>query len=94
VFSLVAPPGAASLSRAVRAAIMVPVGVGGWLPIPRPAPITVAVGAPLRWPQQANPCHETVAAAHAEFVAALVKLFDEHKHLAGPEVAKQELKIV
>jgi diacylglycerol O-acyltransferase 2, plant len=94
VFDLVAPPGAAALSRAIRAAIMVPVGVWGWLPIPRAAPITVAVGPPLRWPQQADPSPEVVAAAHAEFVDALVKLFDEHKHLGGPGMAGQQLKIV
>lgn len=94
VFSLVAPPGAAALSRAIRAAIMVPVGLGGWLPIPRPAPITVAVGSPLRWRQEAQPSDETVAAAHAEFVAALVKLFDDHKHLGGPGMEAATLTVV
>ena len=83
VFSLISPPGAARLSRALRAAVMVPVGVGGCLPVPRPARLTVAVGPPLRWPQEDDPSEETVRAAHAQFVAALTALFEEHKHLAG-----------
>ena len=91
VFSLLAPPGAAALSRAVRAAIMVPVGVGGWLPIPRACPLTVAVGPPLRWAQEDEPSAATVAAAHAQFMAALATLFEEHKHLAG---VTGELKVV
>jgi len=91
VFSLIAPPGAATLSRALRAAIMVPVGVGGWAPIPRPSRLTVAVGSPLRWPQEDEPSGATVAAAHAEFVTALTTLFEDHKHLAG---VTGELKVV
>lgn len=91
VLSLVAPPGAATLSRKLRAAIMVPVGVWGWTPIPRACPLTVAVGSPLRWPQEDEPSEATVAAAHAEFVAALVALFEEHKGLAG---VTGELKVV
>jgi len=91
VFSLIAPPGAASLSRALRAAIMVPVGVWGWAPIPRACPLTVAVGSPLRWPQEDEPAEATVAAAHAQFVASLVQLFEDHKHLGG---VKGELKVV
>ena len=40
------------------------------------------------------PSQAQVAETHARFVAALVALFDAHKHLMGPEWANRTLEIV
>jgi hypothetical protein len=44
--------------------------------------------------QEDSPSQETIDALHAQFSAAIKKLFDDHKHLLGPEWAKKELQIV
>ena len=40
------------------------------------------------------PSDAQVAEVHARFVAALIALFDAHKHLMGPAWAKRTLEIV
>lgn len=40
------------------------------------------------------PSDAQVAEVHARFVAALIALFDTHKHLMGPAWAKRTLEVV
>lgn len=93
VFDLAAPPGVAALSRALRAAIVWPSGLGG-LPIPLAAPILSVVGDPVEVAREADPSQATVDAVHAAFVASLVAAFEGHKHLAGAAYAGQTLEVV
>ena len=63
--------------------------------LPLPVPLRFYVGSPIE-PALAAPCanpsEEQIDALHAVYMAALTKLFDEHKREAGyPEA---ELKIV
>ena len=44
--------------------------------------------------QDDHPSQEAIDALHAQFTAAIRKLFDDHKHLLGPEWAKKELRIL
>lgn len=44
--------------------------------------------------QDDHPSQEAIDALHAQFSAAITKLFDDHKHLLGPDWAKKELRIV
>lgn len=44
--------------------------------------------------QDDHPSQEAIDALHAQFSAAIKKLFDDHKHLLGIEWAKKELRIV
>jgi Diacylglycerol acyltransferase len=49
----------------------------------------IVVGAPLVLPRIENPSKDQVATWHAKYVAALTKVYEEHKEGAyGPEVAK------
>ena len=43
--------------------------------------------------QEDNPGQETIDALHAQYVAALLKLFDNHKHLI-PGFEKKQLRVV
>jgi len=55
--------------------------LGRWLfpLVPRPKPLLVVVGSPLHFPRAPHPTAAQVAAAHAEYVAALTALFERHK---------------
>ena len=55
----------------------------GWLP-----------GCALAVKQDDHPSQEAIDALHTQFTAAIKKLFDDHKHLLGPDWAKKELRIV
>ena len=83
VFSLASPPRdfAEKLSRKFRISLIWPSGVFG-LPVPRPAPLLVAVGKTVEVKQNAAPSVEEVDATHAAFVKSLTEAFEEHKHLA------------
>ena len=49
----------------------------------------IVVGPPIVLPKIEKPTKEEVKKWHDTYVAALVKLFDEHKEVAyGPEVGK------
>lgn len=50
---------------------------------PRPVAQNVVFGDPVRFEHTAEPSRVQVAAAHAVFVAALTRLFDEHKAAYG-----------
>ena len=90
VFSLASPPRALAekLSRRLRISLIWPAGVLG-LPVPRPAPLLVAVGRAVAVRQSAAPSAEQIDETHAAFVRSLTDAFEEHKHLAvGYERAK------
>jgi len=53
--------------------------------------LVTCVGRPLQLPKIAEPTKEDVAAAHAQYVAALQATFDEHKAAAGRPDAVLEI---
>ncbi|EIE22983.1 hypothetical protein COCSUDRAFT_63373 [Coccomyxa subellipsoidea C-169] len=72
--------GSCSLSRRVRA--VVGIFWGRWyLPVPRRCPIITAIGKPLQVTKSLDPSPEEVDEVQEKLLAALVALFDEHKHL-------------
>lgn len=83
VFSLASPPRAFAekLSRRFRVSLIWPAGIFG-LPVPRPAPLLVAVGRAVEVKQSSAPSQEQVDETHAAFVKNLTEAFEEHKHLA------------
>lgn len=48
--------------------------------IPYRRPITTVVGAPIDVKKNAEPSQEEIDVLHAKYAAALVKLFNDHKH--------------
>jgi 1-acyl-sn-glycerol-3-phosphate acyltransferase len=78
-----APP--AAWARLCGALGFVPMLVSGrWgLPIPRRAPLTIVVGAPIEVPRVADPPAALVDEYLAQFVAALEALFARHRAAAG-----------
>ena len=94
VFSLASPPKrvAEKLSRKFRISLIWPAGVLG-LPVPRPAPLLVAVGRAVSVKQSAAPSVEQIDETHAAFVRSLTEAFDEHKHLA-PGYETSELVVI
>lgn len=50
---------------------------------PLAVPQNVVFGDPLTFPQLADPSAEEVSSAHAQFIEALTRLFDEHKATYG-----------
>ena len=68
VFSLASPPKrvAEKLSRKFRISLIWPAGVLG-LPVPRPAPLLVAVGKAVSVKQSAAPSVEQIDETHAAF---------------------------
>ena len=94
VFSLASPPRALAekLSRKFRISLIWPAGVLG-LPVPRPAPLLVAVGRAVAVEQSAAPTQQQVDEAHARFVRSLRDAFEEHKHLA-PGYERSELVVI
>lgn len=94
VFSLASPPRALAekLSRRFRVSLIWPAGVLG-LPVPRPAPLLVAVGRAVAVERSAEPTREQVDETHARFVASLRAAFEEHKHLA-PGFEESELVVI
>eukprot|EP00004_Rigifila_ramosa_P024617 TRINITY_DN719_c0_g1_i5.p2 TRINITY_DN719_c0_g1~~TRINITY_DN719_c0_g1_i5.p2 ORF type:complete len:176 (+),score=40.81 TRINITY_DN719_c0_g1_i5:206-733(+) len=63
-----------------------PHGVLG-LPVPRAAPLTVAVGVPLECPRIPHPTEAEIEHWHAKYFAALAELFETHAaaHHGRPE---------
>ena len=85
--------GASELSRRMRLSVACYWGSWG-LPLPRPHPIISLVGRPVPVAQCDDPSQAEVDALHARFTAALTALFDEHKHLLGPEWEAKALEVV
>jgi 1-acyl-sn-glycerol-3-phosphate acyltransferase len=54
-----------------------------WTLLPFREPITIVFGAPCRLPQIADPDHATVLKWHAEYVKAVVSLYEQHKESCG-----------
>jgi len=94
VFSLASPPRAFAekLSRRFRVSLIWPAGICG-LPVPRAAPLLVAVGKAVAVERSAAPTQEQVDATHAAFVRSLTDAFEEHKHLA-PGYEQSELVVI
>ena len=94
VFSLASPPRALAekLSRRFRVSLIWPAGVLG-LPVPRPAPLLVAVGRAVAVERNTAPTQEQVDETHARFVRSLTDAFEEHKHLA-PGYERSELVVI
>lgn len=44
--------------------------------------------------QSDHPSQEQIDALHAQFTAALKKLFDNNKHILGPVWAKKQLSVI
>jgi len=66
---------------------------GAWFsPWPRKVPVDVVVGAPIEVKQNVNYTNEDVDKIHAQYILALEKLYDEHKHKYGSST--RELVIV
>ena len=82
-----------NLSRRWRLTVACFWGAGG-LPLPRRHDIISLVGKPIPVVQADSPDQASIDAYHAQFTAALVGLFDQHKHLLGPEWAGKELEVV
>ena len=66
---------------------------GAWhaplLPKRNPRGLLVVVGKPIVLPTISNPTREEVKLCHDKYVAALIRLFEEHKEdYYGPEVSK------
>ena len=58
--------------------------LGRWgTPIPHPAKLTVAVGAPMGLPKHASPPDDLVQAQLDRYIAELQALFEKHKAAAG-----------
>jgi diacylglycerol O-acyltransferase 2, plant len=85
--------GNGSLSRRWRLTVAAYWGERG-LPLPRRHDIISVVGKPIPVVQDDAPSQDAIDALHARFTAALVDLFDGHKHLLGPEWAAKTLEVV
>jgi hypothetical protein len=85
--------GNGGLSRRWRLTVACYWGAAG-LPLPRSHDIISLVGKPIPVAQEDSPDQATIDAVHARFTAALVGLFDQYKHLLGPEWAAKELEVV
>jgi len=85
--------GNVGLSRRWRMTVACYWGAAG-LPLPRRHDIISLVGKPIPVARCADPDQATIDAVHARFTDALVALFDQHKHLLGPEWAAKELEVV
>jgi len=85
--------GLSRLSRRVRASLGVWCGAGG-TPFPHRHDIVTAVGDPVPVVQCDEPSAEQLAETHARFCAALVALFDAHKHMLGEAWETRKLRIV
>jgi len=44
--------------------------------------------------QNDDPTQEQIDKLHAQFTAALKKLFDDNKHILGPVWAKKQLNVI
>lgn len=78
-----------------RLGVAVPIYVGSCGFLPRRVPVDVVLGEPLALPACATPNEPTEAevdAAHQKYLAALRRLFEEHKSRFG--FADRELKVV
>ena len=51
--------------------------------MPKSRPLSVVFGEPLETPFDPEPSKELVAKVHAEYVAAVEKLFNDHKESQG-----------
>ena len=77
------------LVRSLRIALPLYTGAWGFFAYPTPkgfplpVPQNVVFGDPIKFAQMDAPTKEDVDAAHAQFIAALTKLFDEHKAQYG-----------
>ena len=82
------------LMKKVAVCIPLAAGVLGHPLCPRPVPTTVVLGKPLLFAmkEQGNPTASEVQAGHAEFIKALVALFDQHKERLG--YGDRELEVV
>ena len=85
--------GPGKLSRKARASLGLLWGTAG-LPLPRRSDIISLVGEPIPVVRHEDPSQELIDATHERFCAALVALFDQHKHLLGKEWEFKELQIV
>jgi len=85
--------GNGGLSRKWRLTVACYWGKAG-LPLPRRHDIISLVGKPIPVKQCDSPDQATIDGLHARFTTALVALFDQHKHLLGPEWAAKELEVV
>ena len=57
-------------------------------------PLTIAVGAPLVLPKIAQPTKEEVTQWHNKYIAALTRVFEEHKEEAyGPKAKTMKLEV-
>lgn len=61
--------------------------------VPHPKPLLVVVGAPLRLACVPHPTPAQVAAAHAQYIAALTSLFERHKAEAYGEAEASNLRL-
>ena len=79
-------PGSGSLlekwSRKIRVSVSLFFG-DFFLPIPRAIPVWLVVGEPIACELNEAPSEEQVDRVHAVFCAALVALFERHKHAYG-----------
>jgi len=85
--------GNGGLSRKWRLTVACYWGRAG-LPLPRRHDIISLVGKPIPVVQCDAPDQAAIDALHARFTAALVSLFDQHKHLLGPEWVAKTLEVV
>jgi hypothetical protein len=74
-----------------KLAVAVPFIVGQCGLLPYRVPITMVFGAPLSVPHVQAPSHELIETHHTLYVAALLKLFDEHKAACGCPEATLEI---
>ncbi|KAK9903270.1 hypothetical protein WJX75_001551 [Coccomyxa subellipsoidea] len=72
--------GSCALSRRLRAVVGVFWG-RWWLPVPRRCPIITVIGRPVKVNRSEDPTPEEVDEVQEKVLAALVALFDQHKHL-------------
>jgi diacylglycerol O-acyltransferase 2, plant len=66
----------------VGAALIIFWGRGG-LPVPYREPILGAMGKPIAVPLKESPTDDEIDSVHQELMAAMLKLFDEHKESYG-----------
>jgi hypothetical protein len=85
--------GPGKLSRRARASLGLLWGTAG-LPLPRRSDIISLVGEPIPVERDEDPSQELIDETHRRFCEALVRLFDQHKHLLGKEWEYKELQIV
>ena len=62
-----------------------PVGIWGFLPIPRPVKMRVCFGQPIKMEiaSEGEPTEEEVDQLHYKFYKAMQDLYDKHKEVCG-----------